>query len=40
MADADGDPGDDPLRLSYISAPYKAYRNIPRQVFLSVGFTF
>ncbi|MCU0453338.1 MAG: TonB-dependent receptor [Bacteroidetes bacterium] len=34
------DPGDDPLRLSYISAPYKAYRNIPRQVFLSVGFTF
>jgi hypothetical protein len=33
------DPGDNPLRLSYIAAPFKAYRNIPRQVFFTVGVT-
>lgn len=33
-------PGLDPNRLSYIVAPYRAYRNIPRQVFLTVGVGF
>jgi hypothetical protein len=34
MADA----GSDPLRLSYIVAPYAAYRNKPRQIFFTIGF--
>lgn len=34
------DPGDDPTRLGYLVAPYRAYRNIPRQVFFTVGFGF
>lgn len=34
------DPGNDPLRLSTIVAPYRAYRNIPRQVFFSLGIGF
>ncbi|MBW7871886.1 MAG: TonB-dependent receptor [Ignavibacteriales bacterium] len=33
-------PGRDPNRISYISAFYKAYKNIPRQVFLTLGFGF
>jgi hypothetical protein len=34
------DPGNDPLRLGYVVAPYRAYRNIPRQIFFTVGFGF
>ncbi|KAB2926012.1 MAG: TonB-dependent receptor [Bacteroidetes bacterium] len=34
------DPGLDPTRLSYRVAPYRAYRNLPRQVYLTVGFGF
>ncbi|MBE2279526.1 MAG: TonB-dependent receptor, partial [Ignavibacteriaceae bacterium] len=33
-------PGIDPLRISHISAFFKAYRNVPRQVFFTVGFGF
>ncbi len=33
-------PGLDPNRLSYIVAPYRAYRNIPRQVFFTLGIGF
>ncbi len=33
------DPGTDPLRLSYISAPYKTYRNISREFYITLGFT-
>lgn len=33
-------PGTDPLRLSYVVAPYRAYRNIPRQIFFTVGVGF
>lgn len=33
-------PGNDPLRISYISSFYKAYRNVPRQVYLTLGFGF
>jgi hypothetical protein len=34
------DAGTDANRLSYIVAPFKAYRNIPRQVFFTFGFGF
>ncbi|MBI5474926.1 MAG: TonB-dependent receptor [Ignavibacteriae bacterium] len=34
------DPGNDPLRLSYVVADYRAYRNIPRQIFFSLGVGF
>lgn len=34
------DPGNDPLRLSYVVADYRAYRNIPRQVYVSLGVAF
>jgi outer membrane receptor protein involved in Fe transport len=34
------DPGNDPTRLSYVVADYRAYRNIPRQVFFSLGVGF
>ncbi len=33
-------PGNDPYRISYISSFYKAYKNIPRQVFFTLGFGF
>lgn len=33
-------PGTDPSRISYISSFYKAYRNVPRQVYFTVGFGF
>ncbi|MBP9122896.1 MAG: TonB-dependent receptor [Ignavibacteriaceae bacterium] len=33
-------PGTDPTRISYISSFYKAYRNVPRQVYFTVGFGF
>lgn len=33
-------PGTDPTRLSYVVAPYRTYRNIPRQIFLTAGFGF
>lgn len=33
-------PGLDPNRLSYLVAPYRAYRNIPRQVFFTLGVGF
>jgi hypothetical protein len=31
------DPGKDPERLSHVVAPYRAFRNIPRQVFFTLG---
>jgi hypothetical protein len=34
------DPGNDPLRQSYAVAQYRAYRNLPRQVFFTVGIGF
>lgn len=34
------DPGNDPLRPEYITAYYTAYRNIPRQVFFTLGIGF
>jgi len=34
------DPGNDPLRQEHITAYYKAYRNIPRQVFFTLGIRF
>jgi hypothetical protein len=34
------DPGNDPLRLSHVVAPYRTYRNIPRQVFFTIGVGF
>jgi len=34
------DPGNDPSRLSYLVAPYRAFRNIPRQIFFTLGFGF
>ncbi|HOJ18252.1 MAG TPA: TonB-dependent receptor [Ignavibacteriaceae bacterium] len=34
------DLGNDPLRKSYITAEFKAYRNIPRQIFFTVGLGF
>jgi len=34
------EPGVDPSRISYISAFYKAYRNVPRQVFFTLGVGF
>jgi hypothetical protein len=33
-------PGNDPARISYISSFYKAYRNVPRQVYFTLGFGF
>ncbi|MBK7867017.1 MAG: TonB-dependent receptor [Ignavibacteriales bacterium] len=33
-------PGTNPSRISYISSFYKAYRNVPRQVYFTVGFGF
>ena len=32
-----GDPANDPTRLSYVRAAYKAYSNIPRQIFFTLG---
>lgn len=34
------DAGNDPNRLSYIVAPYRAYRNLPRQIFFTLGIGF
>jgi len=34
------DPGFDPIRKSYISAPFKTYRNVPRQAFITLGMSF
>ncbi|HZW39441.1 MAG TPA: TonB-dependent receptor [Ignavibacteriaceae bacterium] len=34
------DPGNDPTRKSYVLASFKAYRNIPRQVFFTLGIGF
>jgi hypothetical protein len=34
------DAGGDPNRFSYLVAPYRAYSNIPRQVFFTIGFGF
>ncbi|MBI9071055.1 MAG: TonB-dependent receptor [Melioribacteraceae bacterium] len=34
------DAGNDPGRLAYAVAPYTAYRNIPRQVFFTLGIGF
>ncbi len=34
------DPGLDPNRISYRVAPYRAFRNIPRQIFLTIGLGF
>ncbi len=34
------DRGNDPTRLSYVVAPYEAYRNIPRQIFFTLGVGF
>ncbi|MBU2446718.1 MAG: TonB-dependent receptor [Bacteroidetes bacterium] len=34
------DPGNDLTRLSYVVAPYRAFRNIPRQVFITLGVGF
>lgn len=34
------DPGVDPLRISHIAAPFKAFRNVPRQIFFTIGFGF
>ncbi|NWF50228.1 MAG: TonB-dependent receptor [Ignavibacteriaceae bacterium] len=34
------DPGNDPERFSYLVAPYRAYSNIPRQVFFTLGIGF
>jgi outer membrane receptor protein involved in Fe transport len=31
------DPGTDPTRWSYLVAPYAAYRNLPRQIFFTLG---
>lgn len=31
---------DDPERFSYLVAPYRAYSNIPRRVFITLGFGF
>ncbi len=30
-------PGNDPLRLSHVVAPYRTYSNIPRQIFFTLG---
>ncbi len=34
------DPGNDPNRFSYLIAPYRAFSNLPRQIFFTVGFGF
>ncbi len=33
-------PGNDPTRFSYLVAPYRAYSNIPRQIFFTFGVGF
>ena len=33
------DAADDPLRRNYVVASYAAYRNIPRQVFFTLGIS-
>lgn len=33
-------PGNDPTRFSYLVAPYRAYLNIPRQIFFTFGVGF
>lgn len=32
--------GNDPNRMSYLVAPYRTYRNIPRQIFFTLGIGF
>ncbi len=39
IEDKGNDPPDKP-RLNYIASPFKAFRNIPRQIFFTVGFGF
>jgi hypothetical protein len=34
------DSGTDPMRPSHIAAPFKAFRNMPRQIFFTLGFGF
>jgi len=34
------DPGNKPNRFSHLIAPYRAFSNIPRQVFFTIGFGF
>jgi hypothetical protein len=34
------DPGLDPTRFSYLIAPYRAFSNLPRQVYFTLGFGF
>ena len=34
------DAGNEPNRFSYLVAPYRAFSNIPRQVFFTLGFGF
>ncbi len=34
------DPADNPLRRDYVVASYAAYRNIPRQIFFTLGLGF
>jgi len=34
------DPGNNPTRLSYVVADYRAFRNIPRQIFFTIGYGF
>jgi hypothetical protein len=40
IADAGIAERGDPSRLSYITAPYRIYRNIPRQIFFTLGIGF
>lgn len=40
IADAGVAERGDPARLSYITAPYRIYRNIPRQIFFTLGIGF
>lgn len=40
IADAGVAERGDPSRLSYITAPYRIYRNIPRQIFFTLGIGF
>ena len=34
------DPADNPLRRDYVVASYAAFRNIPRQIFFTLGIGF
>ncbi len=34
------DPGNDPARLSYIAAPYRTFRNLPRRIYFTFGVGF